>query len=103
MKVLTKVYAYKDKRYVIAKNNDGIIMAIDYKYINEDGVLTQELNGLQMFVDVDRNTVPEIIERINRYTDWCEYTKEHNVDLSNTKSAVDAYMKFCDERERTKI
>lgn len=81
-KTLVSGYHYKGETFAIIKGlHDGIIRAINYKYIDDNGQLTTPLNGLQMFVSHTENTVNQIIDRINHHIDWNNYIKEHNIDI----------------------
>lgn len=95
-KVLVRRYHYKGRDFIIAKElHDGIIRAIDLKYINENGRLTRPLNGLEMFCDSRFNTVPEIIRRINDHIDFMEYAEKYHIDKNDAelfaKAAVDFF------------
>lgn len=97
MKILCKCYHYRDHDFFIATGEDGVARAIDYKYI-KNGVLTQALNGLQMYCDPDRNTLPEIIDRINYSLDLLAYLDEHHIDKSDKVATIKAIIAFHDER-----
>ena len=83
-KMLVKVYSYKGNEFAIIKGlHDGIIRAIDYKYIDDNGQLTKQLNGLEMFVNTINNTINGVIERINNHFDWLDYVKENDIDITD--------------------
>ena len=79
-KTLVKVYNYKGNEFAIIKGlHDGIIRAINYKYLNADGMLIKPLNGLEMFCNSHANTVEEIITRINEKIDFDEFLNERGL------------------------
>lgn len=94
MKILCKDFHYKGHDYVLLTEDDGYVRAIDYKYLNEKGELTQVLNGLQMFVDTRNNSVGAIMERITRYWDFQEYLDTHNVDRNDDRAVMYATAAF---------
>lgn len=53
MKSITTLIV-RDKKFYIVKQGD-MYCAIDSKYVDADGKLTQALNGLQMHADKDLN------------------------------------------------
>ena len=94
-KTLVKVYAYKGEEFTIVKGlHDGIIRAINHKYIDSNGLLTKPLNGFEMFVNTANNTINGVINQINMGIDWQEYIKENNVDISNSDELLKAVAKF---------
>ncbi len=94
-KTLVKTYHYRNNDYVIVKGlHDGIIRAVNYKYIDSDGKLTKQLNGLEMFCDHNANTVNDIIRRINNKLDWDNYLIENNVDANDNDALRKAAIKF---------
>lgn len=92
-RILCKCYHYRGHDFWIGTGDDGVARAIDYKYI-KNGVLTQELNGLQMFCDPDRNSLPEIIERINYSLDLWAYLDEHNIKRECSEELIKAIIIF---------
>lgn len=74
-KILVNNFSYKGHTYVLAKNEAGIHIAIDRKYINSDGELTQTLNGLQTFarVEPELNTLEALMQRVREHLDLEEY------------------------------
>lgn len=64
-------YTYKESTFSIV-NNNGTICAIDRRYLDEAGRLTQKLNGEQMLVSMRHNTVTDILERIRNRIDLDE-------------------------------
>lgn len=86
---LVRKYHYRGEDFVIVRESkDGVIRAINYKYI-KNGVLTQALNGLDMYCDPDRNTLPEIIERINHDLDLRAFFAERRINMADlTKDDV---------------
>ena len=92
-KILCRRYHYRGQDFWIGTGDDGVARAINYKYI-KDGVLTQELNGLQMFCDPDRNSLPEIIERINYSLDLNAYLDEHNIKRECSEELIKAIIAF---------
>lgn len=87
---LVRKYHYRGEDFVIVRESkDGVIRAINYKYLDERGVLKQKLNGLQMYCDHERNTVPEIIERINHDLDLRAFFAERRINMADlTKDDV---------------
>lgn len=87
---LVRKYHYRGEDFVIVRESkDGVIRAINYKYLDERGVLKQPLNGLQMYCDHERNTVPEIIERINHDLDLRAFFAERRINMADlTKDDV---------------
>ena len=98
-RILCKCYHYRDHDFFIATGEDGIARAIDYKYI-KNGVLTQALNGLQMYCDPDRNTLPEIIDRINYSLDLNAYLDEHNIERECSEQLIRAIIAFNDQYDK---
>ncbi len=99
-KTLVKSYNYKGNEYVIAKGlHDGIIRAINYKYIIEDGKLVKPLNGIEMFCSKEANTVEDIIKRINDKIDFDEYIKKYNIGTDDISVLARAYKKFYERSE----
>lgn len=83
-KVITKAYFYKGQTFAICTNKDGVYMAINHKYLDKNGALTQELNGIQMYVDTHNNTLEGIIQRINRFIDFEEAAEKRAAELGIT-------------------
>ena len=83
-KVITKAYFYKGKTFTICTNKDGVYMAIDHKHLDKNGKLTQELDGIQMYVDIHNNTLEGIIHRINTYIDFEEASEKRAAELGIT-------------------
>ena len=101
-RTLVKKYMYKDNAYLIVKGfHDGIIRAINYNCIDEDGKLNQPLNGIEMFCSKEANTVEDIISRINDKIDFDEYIKEHDVDTSDIRKLARAYKEFYRKRHES--
>ena len=98
-RILCKCYHYRDHDFFIATGEDGIARAIDYKYI-KNGVLTQALNGLDMYCDPDRNTLPEIIDRINYSLDLNAYLDEHNIERECSEQLIRAIIAFNDQYDK---
>ena len=94
-KTLVKTYHYKNNDYAIVKGlHDGIIRAINYKYIDDNGRLAQPLNGIEMFCDHNANTVNDIIKRINTKLDWDDYLKENDIDVDDNEALTQAVKDF---------
>jgi len=94
-RTLVKKYTYKDNAYLIVKGlHDGIIRAVNYNCIDENGKLNQPLNGIEMFCSKEANTVEDIINRINDKINFDEYIKEHDVDTSDIRKLARAYKDF---------
>ena len=101
-RTLVKRYMYKENEYLIVKGlHDGIIRAINYNCIGEDGKLNQPLNGIEMFCSKNANTVEDIIKRINDKIDFDEYIKEHDVDTSDIRKLARAYKEFYRKRHES--
>lgn len=100
-RILCRCYHYRDHDFFIATGEDGIARAIDYKYI-KNGVLTQELNGLDMYCDPDRNTLSEMIERINYSLDLNAYLDEHNIERECSEQLIRAIIAFNDQYDKQK-
>ena len=98
-KILCRRYHYRDHDFFIATGEDGVARAIDYKYI-KNGVLTQVLNGLDMYCDPDRNTLPEIIDRINYSLDLNAYLDEHNIERECSEQLIRAIIAFNDQYDK---
>ena len=95
VKTLCRDFTTHGEHYVIAKRReDGIIIAVNYKYLDENGCITETLNGLQMFVDHTRNTVPQIIERITSYHEWREFLKVNHVNENDQNEMLKAAVIF---------
>jgi hypothetical protein len=98
---LVRKYHYRGEDFVIVRESkDGVIRAINYKYLDERGVLKQKLNGLQMYCDHERNTVPEIIERINHDLDLNAYLDEHNIERECSEQLIRAIIAFNDQYDK---
>ena len=54
MKKITTLQA-RDRKFYIVKNDQGYYLAIENKYIDENGKLNTNLNGLQMNASKDLN------------------------------------------------
>lgn len=80
---LTKVFKASDgEEYCIIKGiHDSIIRAINYKYIDHNGVLTKKLNGFDMYVSTLDNTVSGIINRIENQIRFRKASKD--IDMNN--------------------
>lgn len=98
-KILCKCYHYRGHDFWIGTGDDGVARAIDYKYI-KNGVLTQALNGLDMYCDPDRNTLPEIIDRINYSLDLNAYLDEHNIERECSEPLIRAIIAFNDQYDK---
>ena len=94
-RVIVKVYRYKDNEYAIIRGeHDGIIRAINYKYVDSSGNLTKSLNGLEMFCNHRANTVSAIIERIDYKHDLDDYLADNGIDRSDNEALIKAIMAF---------
>ena len=99
---LVREYIYKKHRYAIVQGlHDMIIRAIDYRYLDDEGRLTKPLNGLEMFCDDRRNTVAQIIERINDHIDWREYVEKYNLSEADEQVFAKACVDFFSRRATT--
>ena len=94
-KTLVKVYSYKGNEFAIIKGlHDGIIRAINYKFIDENGYLIRPLNGLEMYVNTMDNTIEGVTRQINSSIDWQEFITENNIDTKNSDELLKAAIKF---------
>ena len=94
-KTLVRDYFYKGNDFVIVKGlHDGIIRAVNYKYLDENGLLTKQLNGAEMFVNTMNNTINGVMERINSYYDWKEFVEENNVNINDETELLNAMKVF---------
>ena len=82
MEKLTKVH-YKGKSFVVVSNEQGILCAIDTKYLDGQGRLTTCLNGLQMLVDQKENTLPAMINRIKHHVEIEIFVAENKLSFYN--------------------
>lgn len=99
-RTLVKKYTYKDNAYLIVKGlHDGIIRAINYKYIDDEGKLTKKLNGFEMFCDHYRNTVNDIIHRIILKHDYDEFIESSGIDKEDTEAFLKATVEFFKNHE----
>ena len=93
-RLLVKLYKYKENEYAIVQGiHDGIIRAINYNCLDENGKTTQPLNGIEMFCSKEANTVEEIIKRINLKIDFDEYIKQNDIDTSACIKLIDLELK----------
>lgn len=81
MKKLTQVY-YKGECYYVVENDQKILCAINKKYV-KNGVLTKHLNGFDMLVDIDKNTLPDMINRIKHHVEIELFVALHNLSYNN--------------------
>ena len=59
--VIKKIQA-RDEKFVIVHNEEGWYLAINTKYIDADGKLNRQLNGLQMFANKElKQTVRTVL------------------------------------------
>ena len=94
-KVIVKLYRYKGNEYAILKGlHDGIIRAINYKYVDSEGRLMKPLNGLEMLCDHNANTVKGIIKRINNKIDIDEYLLKNGIDRNDNEALIRAVSVF---------
>lgn len=93
-KTLVKVYNYKGNEFAIIKGlHDGIIRAINYKYLDENGMLIKPLNGLEMFCNSHANSVEEIIKRINEKIDFDQFLNDRGLTYDFNDEAFLAAVK----------
>lgn len=83
MKTLLKCFAYRGKEYTIVKDDDGYTKAIDFDYIDDSGHLTQRLNGIQMFVDLNDQSLNGILNRIKDHLDFNAYIEEAMINIED--------------------
>ena len=102
MKVLADRFTYKNRVFTIAeRKQDGIIVAIEDKYIDENGRLTTALNGFNLLADRRANTVPEIIERIYERVDYDEFMVDNAPQTQQEVLELTAYFFNC--RQNAKV
>ena len=86
MKVLVNGFNYKGRKFVIGeRHSDGILVAIEDKFIDKDGKLTQTLYGFSLLVDRNKNTIPDIINRIYEKVDFEEFMEQQNPQTEEEK------------------
>lgn len=86
MKVLVDGFNYKGRKFVIGeRHSDGILVAIEDKFIDEQGRLTQTLYGFTLLVDKNKNTIPDIINRIYEKVDYEEFIEQSNPQTEEEK------------------
>lgn len=83
MKVVLKCFSYRGKEYTIVKDDDGYTKAIDHIYLDKNGCLMQQLNGIQMFVDVNDQSLRGILNRIKDHLDFEAYMEENLVNIED--------------------
>lgn len=54
MRRVTTLHA-RDRHFVIVQNNEGFYLAIEDKYLDENGCTTKALNGFEMHASLDLN------------------------------------------------
>ena len=54
MKNITTLFA-RNRKFYIVQNEEGFYLGIEDKYVDENGRLTKQLNGLQMKANKDLN------------------------------------------------
>lgn len=92
MKVHADRFTYKGRVFTIAeRDEDGILVAIENKYIDKNGRLTKSLNGFNLLADRRRNTIPEIIERIYETVDYEEFMEDAAPQSIQEKVELTAY------------
>ena len=55
MTTFVKTLGIREQEYVVVKDDEGYYLAINKEYLDENGRLTRELNGLQMHASKDIN------------------------------------------------
>lgn len=96
MKVIADRFTYKGRVFTIGeRKSDGILVAIEDIYIDENGRLTKSLNGFNLLADRRKNTVPEIIERIYEKVDYEEFMAENMPQTAQEKMELTAYFFRC--------
>jgi hypothetical protein len=100
VKVICRNYSYRDRSFTIVEGADGILRAIDHKYLDENGCINQELNGLQTYSDPSPkgNTLAALLVRINEQLDLLAYLDEHHIDKSDKVATIKAIIAFHEER-----
>lgn len=80
MKVLVREFSCRGRVFTIIKGDDGYTKAIDHKYLDSEGRLTQTLNGLQMYVDTKDQSLGSMLERIQFQLELDDYIAESGID-----------------------
>lgn len=83
MDVLVRNLVSYGETYAVVRGDDGYLRAINHKYLDSEGRLTKQLNGLDMFVNTVDNTLNGIIHRIQSYHEFQQYMSEHEVDVND--------------------
>lgn len=65
IETIIKNFSYRGQRFAIVKH-EGFFCAVNRKYIDKDGMVTETLNGLQMCA---AHTIGECIEHIKNNLD----------------------------------
>lgn len=55
MTTFVKTLGIRGQEYIVVKDEEGYYLSINKEYLDENGCLTQELNGLQMHASKDLN------------------------------------------------
>ena len=55
MTTFVKALGIRGQEYIVVKDEEGYYLSINKEYLDENGCLTQELNGLQMHASKDLN------------------------------------------------
>lgn len=88
--VIVKKYIVRDREFTICKNAEGYYLAIEDKYINADGTINRELNGIQMCAS----------KRLNECLGRCKDHVEIDYLISHGYSKAEAFAKMFNMEDR---
>lgn len=83
MEVLVRNLVSYGETYAVVRGDDGYLRAINHKYLDNEGRLTKQLNGLDMFVSTVDNTLDGMIRRIQSYHEFQQYIRDHEVNVND--------------------
>lgn len=89
MRTVIKDFMVRAERFVIVQNDEGFYLAINKKYIDADGKLTRQLNGIQMHANKNLN------DCLNSTMDACKI----DYYVSQGMSREEAFQKWYTELE----
>ena len=100
MTTFVKTLGIRGQEYIVVKDEEGYYLSINKEYIDENGCLTQELNGLQMHASKDLNdcvnsTIADVeIEYLENIKYYClvmseEYIKNHFDDIKRYANVIE--------------
>lgn len=89
MRTMVKDFTAYGQSFVVVKNDEGFYLAINKKYIDADGKLTRQLNGIQMHANKNLN------DCLNSTMDACKI----DYYVSQGMSREEAFQKWYTELE----